>query len=153
MYRFIRPKSGYGGKWDPRRWRGCCTKRDHQKKSSVSENSYWYVSIKALGFCWLLLSFLLCYCWLWPKFMWACILICLCSPSHRPDFADDDEGSKLFRYFLSQLDVFAHRGSGLSGAWCFNKQCFLSSFSGVTMMVAPTMIKSVLPGRRRTYKK
>lgn len=67
IYRLAGPKSGYGGKWDPSQWWGCCSKRDQQKTSCVSVCvlvlQVWQNCVTCI--CWFI-----CFCWLlWSSFL------------------------------------------------------------------------------------
>lgn len=94
--RLTRPKSGYGGKWDPSKWWGCCTKRDQQKTSCVSV----CLCCKSDGtvshvFVTLAITIII------PARILLRNYSC-CSPlCYSTDFDDDDEGNKLFRYFCT----------------------------------------------------
>lgn len=82
------------------------------------------------------------------------LLITFSSPYCRPDFDDDDDGNKLFRYiflilFLNKAmwgDIFSVR---IVRAAEITSSVFSVFSLGVTMkQQAPTMIKNALPGRR-----
>lgn len=99
--RVTRPKSGYGGKWDPRKWQCCCTKRDQQKTCVSVCGGHLCADMSVLCNVNLLTGFVFdtsgqnSYENICVK-----LLMCLSSPYYRPDFDDDDddEGNKLFRY-------------------------------------------------------
>lgn len=113
--RITRPKSGYGGKWDPSKWWGSCTQREQQKKSRVSVCPWWQHHRAFAG------SLTFIDYVLYPTneelLLWLFIVPLFNSlgsyfARSRPDFDDSDDGSKLFRYACLVSGRFVQEAAG-----------------------------------------